>query len=252
MSRKSIAFAVATVASMIVFGSCNTAEVAHLRSENDSLRHELEVRNKFVSIVKEVQSLIDSIDASRSILRERLTEGTSAESVTARLRDIHQYIEETQQKIAEIEKELGVSSNEANAYLMMVDALKGEVSIRESEIENLEIEIATLQRENQDLLQLTKFQEAELADMQTQINTKQRELDLLEAKVEEMVRNLNISEAEAYFARARAVEEAARRTRLAPSRKKETYREALELYKKALSLGKQEARGKITELERKI
>ena len=42
------------------------------------------------------------------------------------------------------------------------------------------------------------------------------------------------------------------RTKLAPRKKKETLREAIELYKKALSLGKTEAQERITALESKI
>jgi hypothetical protein len=48
------------------------------------------------------------------------------------------------------------------------------------------------------------------------------------------------------------VEEAAKRTKLAPQKKRDTYKEALELYKKSLSLGKQEAKEKIAELEKKL
>lgn len=232
--------------------SCNSTEIKELRAENDSLRHELQVRQEFVTVMRDVQSLIDSIDSSRRILRTSLTEGTSVANVTSRLEDINRYIQMTVEKIASLEKNLKVSSNEANAYLMMVDALKGEVEIRESEIQALEDNVASLQQENSDLLQVNKFQEAELADMQSKVTAKQQELRLLEAKVDQMVENLQISEAEALYARARAVEEAARRTKLAPSKKKETYREALELYKKAYSLGKQEARQNISELEKKI
>lgn len=232
--------------------SCNSAEIKELRAENDSLRNELQVRQEFVTVMRDVQSLIDSIDSSRRILRTSLTEGTSVANVTSRLEDINRYIQMTVEKIASLEKNLKVSSNEANAYLMMVDALKGEVEIRESEIQALEDNVASLQQENSDLLQVNKFQEAELADMQSKVTAKQQELRLLEAKVDQMVQNLQISEAEALYARARAVEEAARRTKLAPSKKKETYREALELYKKAYSLGKQEARQNISELEKKI
>ena len=52
--------------------------------------------------------------------------------------------------------------------------------------------------------------------------------------------------------RAQAIETAAERTRLAPRKKKETIKEALDLYKKALSLGKNEAQAKITELEDRL
>lgn len=249
MSIRSALFIPAAIA---LLTSCNSGEIKELRSQNDSLRHELEVSHQFVSVMRDVQSLIDSIDASRRILRTHLSEGTSVANVTSRLEDINRYIKATTEKIGEIETALKSSSNEANAYLMMVDALKGEVELRESEIRALEDNVAALQQENNDLLQITKSQEAELADMQSKITTKQQELNLLQAKVDEMIVNLNITEAEAYYARARAVEEAARRTRLAPSKKKETYREALELYKKALSLGKQEARQNISDLEKKI
>ena len=61
-----------------------------------------------------------------------------------------------------------------------------------------------------------------------------------------------MSEADSYMARGEAIEEAANRTKLAPRKKKETYREALELYKKALSLGSDKAQAKITALEKKI
>jgi hypothetical protein len=97
-----------------------------------------------------------------------------------------------------------------------------------------------------------KLQEAEMADVQAKIEAKQQELSLLEAKVNTLVENFKVSEAEAYYARAKAVEEAARRTKLAPNKKKETYREALELYKKSLSMGKQEAKKNIAALEKKI
>lgn len=51
--------------------------------------------------------------------------------------------------------------------------------------------------------------------------------------------------------RAPAVEETARRTRLAPQKWRETYREALELYKNSVSLGKQEARTDISRFLRR-
>ena len=61
-----------------------------------------------------------------------------------------------------------------------------------------------------------------------------------------------ISEADAFYTRAVAVEEAANRTKLAPRKKKQTLKEAVELYRKALSLGKNEAQAKITEIEKRL
>jgi hypothetical protein len=134
----------------------------------------------------------------------------------------------------------------------MVEALKDELSIRASEIENLEVQVANYQTENKGLHKTVKLQETELVEMRSQITTKQQELSLIEAKVDELVDNFKVTEAEAYYARAQAVEEAAKRTKLAPLKKKETYREALALYEKALSLGKAESKEKISELQKKV
>ena len=61
-----------------------------------------------------------------------------------------------------------------------------------------------------------------------------------------------MSEGDSYFARGAAVEEAANRTKLAPRKKKDTLKEALELYKKALSLGNDKAQAKVDELEKRV
>jgi len=55
-----------------------------------------------------------------------------------------------------------------------------------------------------------------------------------------------------YFAQAQALELAASRTKFAPRRKKETRREALELYKLAYSLGNTEAESRIQKLEKDL
>jgi hypothetical protein len=70
--------------------------------------------------------------------------------------------------------------------------------------------------------------------------------------VEEINAQSQASQADLYFAQAQALETAAERTKFAPRKKKETRREALELYKLSLSLGKQEAQQKIEELEKEI
>ena len=240
------------VSATIALGACGSKENERLKAENDSLLTELNTRQNMMVVMRDVKGLIDSIDANRKVLRSDLQEGTSYDNFSTRLKDINSYVKKTQEKIKSIENAMKSAKRESSAYLMMVDALKGELSIRVKEVEELEASVAKYQEENKGLVNTVKLQEAEMADMQTKIEAKQQELSLLEAKVNELVENFKVSEAEAYYARARAVEEAARRTKLARGKKKETYREALELYKKALSLGKKEAKQNITELEKKI
>ncbi len=239
-------------AAIWLLAACNTRELEQLRSENDSLRRELETRHNMVAVMHDVESLLDSIDATRDALSANLREGVTYENFTGRLREINEYIKRSQDKISSIEQQLKSSNTEAAAYLMMVDALKGELEIRAGEISNLEKRVAEFEQEKSKLLRTVDIQEAAMTELQVRIASREQELRLLEAKVDEMVKNFQVTEAEAYYARGRAVEEAARRTKLARNKRRETYREALELYKKAFSLGKLEAKENIAELEKKI
>jgi chromosome segregation ATPase len=235
---------------MFALASCNQKENQILRAENDSLRGELVSRNDMVAVMKDVKFLIDSIDVSRKALRNDLGDGMTYDNFTTRLRDINSYVKNTQDRLTKVEKQLGKSDRNANAYLMMVDALKSELSIRIQEVASLESAVSEFKKES--LMNQVKLQQTEMAEMQNKIEAKQEELAILDAKVKEMVGTFKMTEADAYFARAQAVEEAANRTKLAPRKKKETYRESLELYKKALSLGKKEAQSKIRNLEKKV
>lgn len=231
---------------------CNTQEIARLQSENDSLRNELSSRHNVLTSLKDVSGLLDSIDASRHSLRTNLSEGTSYEEFTSRLKSINEFVKMSEEKINMIQAALKNSKHEASAYLMLVDALKSEVQIRVDEIVKLEQEVSKYQAENEGLLEAIKMKEDEVKEINIKISQKQQELLLLESRIEAMAKNFKVTEADAYYARARAVEEAANRTKLAPSKKRETYKEALELYKRALSLGKQEAKVDIASLEQKI
>jgi len=237
---------------IIFIAGCNSKELARLQSENDSLRNELATRHNVLAGLKDVRGLLDSIDASRNSLRSNLSEGTSYEEFTTRLKDINEFVKMSEEKITIIQTALKNSKHEAAAYLMLVDALKSEVQLRVDEIVKLEQEVTKYKDENQGLMQEIRIREDEVKNINIKISEKQQELLLLEARIEAMVNSFKVTEADAYYARARAVEEAAKRTKLAPHKKRETYKEALELYKRSLSLGKQEAKTDIANLEKKL
>ena len=77
-------------------------------------------------------------------------------------------------------------------------------------------------------------------------------MTLLQQQLAEVQVTSRQTEADAYFARAQAVEETANRTRFAPRKKKASRKQALELYKLAFQMGKEEAQPRILELEKKI
>ena len=237
---------------IVFFAGCNTKELSRLQNENDSLRNELASRHNVLASLKDVRGLLDSIDANRKSLRSNLSEGTSFEEFSTRLKDINEFVKMSEEKITMIQHALKNSKHEAAAYLMLVDALKSEVQLRVDEIVKLEEEVTKYKDENHGLMQAIKLKEDEVRNINIKISEKQQELLLLEARIEAMVNTFKVTEADAYYARARAVEEAAKRTILAPHKKKETYKEALELYKRSLSLGKQEAKVDIANLEKKL
>jgi len=238
------------VAALIL--GCDTKEKEILQSQVDSLKVELETSQAMAQTLTEVGAMMDSIDASRQLLRVNMVEGTTYSDYSSRMKDINGYVKETQKKIDDLEKTLKTSKANANAFSKTIKKLKADLEAKTVEISSLQEQVDKYRNENQNLITTVGMQEAELSDKAVQIETKTQELALIEARVQELMIQSKMTEADAYYARGEAVEEAAARTKLAPRKKKETLREAVELYKKALSLGKTEAQDKITALEKKL
>ncbi len=234
-----------------IFTSCDNKS-EKLQTQLDSLKAELQTNQKFVQTLQDVGVLMDSIDANRQLLRVNMVEGTTYADYTARMKDINNYVKDTQGKIEDLEKTLKKSKGTANAYAATIKKLKTDLETKSQEIIKLQEQVAALGNENQNLITTNNLQQAEINDKAAQIETKKQELSLLEEKIQQVQIQSKVSEADSYFARAQAVEEAAIRTKLAPKKKKETFKEAIELYKKSLSLGKTEAQAKIDALSKKI
>jgi chromosome segregation ATPase len=181
-----------------------------------------------------------------------MVEGTTYDDYSSRMKDLNSYIKESQEKISSLEKSLKSSKSNSNAFANTIKQLKADLESRTKDLAILQEQVEKYRSENENLINTVGLQEAEIADKQAQIDARGQELALIEARVQEIMIQSKISEADAYFTRAQAVEEAANRTKLAPRKKKETLKEAVELYKKALSLGKNEAQDKITALEKRL
>jgi chromosome segregation ATPase len=239
------------LAIVLVLASCDNKS-EKLQNQLDSMRTELQNNQKFVETLKDVGVLMDSIDANRQLLRVNMVEGTTYTDYTSRMKDINNYVKDTQTKIEDLEKTLKKSKGAANAYAATIKKLKTDLETKSQEISKLQELVASLGNENQNLITTNNLQQAEINDKTSQIEAKKQELALLEEKIQQVQLQSKVSEADSYFARAQAVEEAANRTKLAPRKKKDTYKEAIELYRKSLSLGKTEAQAKIDALSKKI
>ena len=231
-----------------LFWSCENKEKIRLQSQVDSLRTELQVSQQTNKEYEEVGALIDTIDASRQLLRADVVEGTSYKDYKNRLMSINNHIKDTQAKIAELEKT--VKKN--NASLGTIKRLKADLELRQQQTAALETEVERMRTENATLSRTVTQRDSVLALNSETIKLREQDVANLETKVEEINTTSRNTQADLYFQQAQALETAANRTKFAPKKKKETQREALELYKLSHSLGKQEAQAKIEELEKEV
>lgn len=237
-----------------ILGACdfNPGEKEKLRSELDSLKIELSTNQEMASTLEQVGVLMDSIDVSRNVLRTSMLEGTSYDEYARRMEDLHGHVKRTQAKIDELENAVKSSRTAANSYASALKKLKAELKSTNEEMVALQTQVDRYRNENENLVHTIDLQKAELADKLQQLSSSQEEIANLELNINQMLVQSKIDEAEAYYLRAEAMEMAANRTHFAPRKKKETRKEALELYRLASFYGKEEAKSKIEELEEKI
>ena len=107
---KKLVFVLAIAAGMMSCGK----EAEKLRTQVDSLKTELQTSQQFAQTLQEVSVLMDSIDANRKLLRVNMVEGTTYDDYTSRMKDINNYVKDTQNKIEDLEKSLKKSKGNSN------------------------------------------------------------------------------------------------------------------------------------------
>src|SRR5436190_4201559 len=117
---------------------CGGAEKEKLQSKVDSLQNELQISQQTAQTLQEVGTLMDSIDASRQVLRVNMVEGTTYSAYTSRMKDLNNYVKETQSKIGELEKSLKKSKSNSKAFASTVAKLKSDLEKKNKEIELLQ------------------------------------------------------------------------------------------------------------------
>lgn len=227
--------------------SCDTKEKEQLLSTVDSLKIELNASQATAATLQEIGILLDTIDASRKMLRTNIVEGTPYEDYQNRLTELNSYIQQTQNKISELENTLQKSTRN---YSATIKRLKSELALSTQQLAALQTEVEKIRGENELLAKTVVERDEKITEQLSVIQLKEENVAMLEAKVQEVNTLSTENKAELYFAQAQALETAAERTKFAPKKKKETQREALELYRLSLSLGNQQAEIRIAELEK--
>lgn len=229
--------------------SCNNREKEiALQTEIDSLRTELQESQQTNEALQEVGVMIDSIDASRQLLRTDMVEGASYQDYRNRLASIQEYVKESQQKIAELEK----NAQTSRGYSGTIRRLRADLEKTTAMLTTLEDEVKAIRTENRNLTRMVSARDSVITVNEETLRQREENLSSLETQMQELNVETKTFAAEAYFKQAQALEEAADRTQFARRKKKRTQQEALELYKKALELGKDEAQAKVEELEKDL
>ena len=232
----------------LAWGCNNKEKEVALQSEIDSLRTELQESEETAEALQEVGVMIDSIDASRQLLRTDMVEGTSYQDYKNRLASIREYVQESQSKIAELEK----TASRNRGYSGTIKRLKAELEETSQKLTSLEEEVKTIRAENQTLSRTVSARDSVITINEQTLREREENLSSLETQMQELNVESKTFQAESYYSQAQALEEAAKRTQFAPRKKKKARQEALELYRKALELGKNEAQVKVQELEKDL
>jgi hypothetical protein len=209
------------VIGLFIFTSCDQRKINDLQSSNDSLRQQLKQMNA------------DSAQTTQYV------DPMSQKTFSSRVEYIHYLLKASEKEVKLLTDELHATNDSSFAYEMMVYSLQDEVGIRDGELHAM----------NAKMVDKSSKYEVALASMRKEIDTREKELAQLELSIAELKR---INTAEAYYNKAQTVEHSARRMTFAFKKKRETLREALELYQKSFTLGKKEAEKNVLALKKAL
>jgi hypothetical protein len=228
--------------------NCKSKE-RELQTKVDSLTFQLITHKEVAENLNEVGILIDSIDIARKSLQLKMTEGTSYGDYVQRLKNINAYVHQTEAKLDALEKSSDLSSKLSQST---IGRLKVDLGKRSNEVVELQLKLA--KEHEQAIMMWVKLatKDSLLSIQDEVIRLNQQDIAYLEKLFNSTQYENKVVVSNLYFAQAQAMETAANRTHFAPRKKKETRREALELYKLSLSLGNTEAKKMIDDLEKKL
>ena len=243
---KKYIYSIAIIALLV---GCDAKEKTALQSKVDSLTVQLNIHKEAEKDMNEVGNLIDSIDINRKSLQLKMTEGTPYGDYVQRLKNINTYVRQTEAKLDALEKS---SESFSRVSKSSIRRLKADLAKRSAEVSELELKLAL--EHDQAIRMWTKLntKDSLLSIKDEVIRLSQRDFTSLEKLFNNTQDENKTVVANLYFAQGQALETAANRTHFAPRKKRETRREALELYRLSLSLGGSEAQQAIDELEKRL
>jgi len=233
----------------IVLSGCGNTERAQLKSEIDSLNTVIFQNAEDEVTLDEVGVLLDSIDISRHLLTVNVVEGISYADYITRLKGINEDIKESQAKILTLEQGLKRSKH---ISATTIKRLRADLDARSADVVELQLQVAELRQNNDSQYMRLMKKDSIISSRDEVIRLNNDILTSMEELVKDIDAQNRIKVGKLYYDQAQALETAANRTQFAPHRKKETRREALELYHLALAMGNLKAQEKIDNLEKQL
>ena len=211
----------------------------------DSLEQALDANAYTVGLLDQIGQYMDSIDAQRNWITINLESGLSEQDYIERMKQLNQYVQKAEWTIGELEKT-------RSAYASQVKRLKKEISEKDQEISSLQLSVAEYQKANENLENRLQITQEDLISTQKSLDLTREDLNSTELDVKKLIEEVRLTEAESLYAQGEGMEEVAKRTQLAPKRKKETLEKALELYTASLAKGYEPAEAKVDAMKKKL
>lgn len=220
-------------------------ENGNLIARIDSLQLALDQNTYMASMLEQIGVYLDSIDNNRNWINVNLETGINQEDYVDRMKAINQYVQKAENTILELEKT-------KSSFISQIKRLKDELMAKNNEIQTLQIGIAKYAEENLQLQEKLTISEGELISNEIDLDMAREDLTLAKTDVDNLLKKVQLTEAEVLYAQGEGLEEVARHIQLAPKRKKQTLEKALDYYSASYDKGHEPAKTKIDELKGKL
>jgi chromosome segregation ATPase len=238
-----------------VFSCVSKSDYEAVKAELDSVKVAAEsakaAGNDALANIVKMEELLDGIETSNKNLRLDLEKGMSFEDFQKKVEAIKSDMASSKAQIAQLDKKLK-SSVSKSMHEKIVGDLKRQLEEKERAITSLMEQVEKLKGENKALTEIIEFQKAEIGKKEEEISKKKSEVIELENKLSEAQKQAIKDAAGLFYERGNDKVALAEKTKLAPNKKKEHYKEAIEMYKKSFELGNTEAFNRLKELEDKV
>lgn len=245
MNSKSIFVVILMVAGLVSCENKLAPENAKLQAQVDSLQTAMESKLYTEGLMEQMGQYLDSIDMNRNWVEVNLETGVPTEDYIERMKRLNAYVQKAEATIKELEKSKGV-------YAAQIKRLKQEIIAKDNEIKLLQSQVAMSQEETRIVSEKLQVSEQQLSSTRKDLSDAQSKITNMNDDIAALNDKATLTQAESYYNQGENYEQLADHIQLAPKKKKQALRDALDFYKKADELGYAPAKEKIKLIESKL